>query len=161
LAATELLNEVARAVGWEKLSLRSDIRLFLDKAAVLLPLLDASTSQKEKPKAPRQAEFHTALSFLHLENPAAAAEVDHHMADYKLLRNMLAVLIIDLVARACSIREQLPLFLLEIATLGLCFIAFVRMFAWAQLLAYQYVCLILDGYEKKNKASQIPMDGME
>ena len=95
------------------------------------------------------AKFHGALCYLRIQNAAATAEVDHHMADYKLLRNLLAVLAIDLAGRIVplfrgeSAGTQAWLILaLECALIGVCFWAFVQMFNWAQLLCFQYVCLL-------------------
>jgi hypothetical protein len=143
LASTEILNLVAGwvATHWTK-KLGPDINAFLEEAKQYLPLL-------KNPVTSPQSQFHIALSFLRLEKSAAVAEIDHHMADYKLLRNLVAVLAIDWVVRAISMQQEKCLLLIvEGVAFVLTFIAFVRMLGWAKLLAYQYVCLI--GYQKKN-----------
>jgi len=86
--------------------------------------------------------FHAAISYLRLEAPEAVAEVDRHMADYKLLRNLVAVFLVDfLLSLALGPWDRMRL--VADAVLGLLsFLAFARMFGWAQLLAFQYCCLV-------------------
>jgi hypothetical protein len=95
--------------------------------------------------------FHAAISYLRLEAPEAVGEVDRHMADYKLLRNLVAVFLADfLMSLALGPRE--PVRLIADAVLGvLSFLAFARMFGWAQVLAFQYCCLV-DRRKKEPRA---------
>jgi len=98
--------------------------------------------------------FHAALSLLRLKNADAAAEVDRHMAGYKLLRNLVAVFLIDFVLTLFGTHEtsanvltsQIRHYrLLADAVLSLLFfLAFLRMLQWAKLLAFQYCVLIYD-----------------
>ena len=130
LGVTEWLNWIPNHVPLPG-TVHKDVVHFRDLAAWQLGLLKDSSLQ---------AQFHVALSYLRINSAEAAAEIDHHMADYKLLRNLVAVLAIDLVARyPQGSTEFVPW---EALALLACFIAFLRMFNWAQLLAFQYVCLI-------------------
>jgi hypothetical protein len=134
LGTTEILNEIARKVPG-RFFVQPDVVLFRDDARKQLGLLKEGSEQ---------AQFHAALSYLRIKDAAAAVEIDHHMADYKLLRNLLAILAIDLLARTLGYPkpESQAVIFLESLALVACFIAFVRMFNWAQLLSFQYVCLI-------------------
>jgi len=85
--------------------------------------------------------FHAALSFLRLKNADAASDVDRHMAGYKLLRNLVAVFLIDLVLTLLGTRQASRLAADAVLSL-LFFLAFLRMFQWAKLLAFQYSVLI-------------------
>ena len=90
-----------------------------------------------------QPIFHRALSCLRIKNQAAAAGgVDHHMADYKLLRNLVTILAIDGTLRIFTEAHPRRMGTPELILLIFCFTAFVRIYNWAQLLAFQYVCLI-------------------
>jgi hypothetical protein len=101
-----------------------------------------------------QSTFHRAISYLRIKSQgAAASEVDHHMADYKLLRNLVAILAIDGTIRSFTEAHPWLIVTLELVLLTFCFAAFVRMYNWAQLLAFQYVCLIppeSDGGQSEN-----------
>jgi hypothetical protein len=144
LAVTELLNDRAEPAARLIFStLHKDLEEFRKRAITHCELLRIGS---------RQARFHTALSYLRTQRAEAAAEVDHHMADYKLLRNLLAVLSIDLIARASVVSPQIGILILEGVLLVACFIAFVRMFCWAELLGFQYVCLITK--EKAEKTTE-------
>ena len=135
LAATERVNDtaepLARLISPE---LRRDVDAFRDQASSQVELMKIGS---------RQARFHTALSYLCTQKTEAAADVDHHMADYKLLRNLLAVLLIDLTARV-SLGSPILVLLLEAGVFTVCLLAFVRMFCWAELLAFQVqsACLL-------------------
>lgn len=87
-------------------------------------------------------DFREALSYIRLQSAAAAGEVDRHMADYKLLRNLVAVFLIDLV---CSLTDS-PLnnrrALWDSALALLSFGGFVRLHYWARRLAFQYRSLL-------------------
>jgi hypothetical protein len=90
----------------------------------------------------KRTVFHAALSLLRLDAPEAAAEVDRHMANYKLLRSLTVVFSVDLgVSLALGPRSSERLSFDLIAAV-LSFVAFARMFAWAQLLAFQYCRLM-------------------
>src|SRR4051812_4707441 len=89
LAVTEIVNEVAEPTTRLVFrDLRDDVEKFRRRASERVESMTIGS---------RQARFHTALSYLRLHKAEAAAEVDHHMADYKLLRNLVAVLLIDLI----------------------------------------------------------------
>jgi hypothetical protein len=104
--------------------------------------------------------FHAALSFLRLEHAEAAAEVDRHTADYKLLRNMVAVFLIDLVLTIPRWRESHARLTMDFVLVPLFFLAFLRMFQWAKLLAFQYCILIYnqksDDQKQRSSSSSIP-----
>ncbi|HEY5618642.1 MAG TPA: hypothetical protein VIK60_11920 [Vicinamibacterales bacterium] len=135
LAATERVNDTAEPLACLiSPELRRDVDTFRDQASGQVELMKIGS---------RQAKFHTALSYLRTQKTEAAAEVDHHMADYKLLRNLLAVLLIDLTARV-TLGSPILVLLLEAGAFMVCLLAFVRMFCWAELLAFQYVCLLTD-----------------
>ena len=141
LGVTELLNDTAEPAALRIFStLHNDLGEFRTRAIKHCELLRVGS---------RQARFHTALSYLRTQKAEAAAEVDHHMADYKLSRNLLVVLGIDLIARGAAVSPQIGILILEGTLLVLCFIAFVRMFCWAELLAFQYVCLLTEPKEEK------------
>jgi len=133
LAATERVNDMAEPLARLVCpELRRDVDAFRDQASGQVELMKIGS---------RQANFHTALSYLRIQKAEVTADVDHHMADYKLLRNLLAVLIIDLTARV-SLGSPILVLLLEAGAFMVCLLAFVRMFCWAELLAFQYVCLL-------------------
>jgi len=81
LAATELLNGVAGYLAWG--------------FPTLLRKIKRDTSHPVQRF--NGATFHEAISFVRLRSAAAAGEIDRHMADYKLLRNLVAVFLIDAV----------------------------------------------------------------
>ena len=135
LAATEWINACAEPVASVLFScLRQDVCAFREEATDRIALMTIGSLE---------ARFHTALSYLRTKNAEAAAEVDHHMADYKLLRNLIAVLFIDLLAPSIA-SPHVCVLVIEFILLMACFLAFVRMFCWAELLAFRYVCLIAD-----------------
>jgi hypothetical protein len=84
------------------------------------------------------ARFHKAISYVRLKNAAAAGEIDHHMADYKLLRILMVVFLIDVVWSLFDRSANYPRILWEIVLALLSFVGFVRMRYWARLLALQY-----------------------
>ena len=146
LAATEILNGTVRTLGRAfGPKVRNDVVVFRKQARRRLDLLSAGS---------RQAKFHTALSYLKMKNSTAAAEVEHHMADYKLLRNLLAVLVIDLSVRAVKGQTKTLILVVEGLSIVACLVAFVRMFNWAQLLSFQYVCLIADSAKATKTETQ-------
>src|SRR5262245_58428148 len=85
--------------------------------------------------------FHEALCRVRVQHPAAAAEVDQHMADYKLLRNLVLVFLIDFIASlappANSFRAKIAV-LCALAAL----LTFACLYSWAELLAFQYARLL-------------------
>ena len=88
--------------------------------------------------------FHAALSFLRLRNADAAAEIDRHMAGYKLLRNLVAVFSIDLVFTLFGWHKTWRRLGADFLLAVLFFLAFLRMLQWSNLLAFQYCILIRD-----------------
>lgn len=82
----------------------------------------------------RSFAFHTALSYVRLKNATAAAEVDHHMADYKLLRCLLVMLPVIVWVSTHSWWLQL----IELALGFVVFLAFARMYNWARYFAFDY-----------------------
>jgi hypothetical protein len=85
-------------------------------------------------------KFHEALSSVRLQDANAAAEIDSHMADYKLLRNLVVVFVIDSVWSLWSHAIGHALGALGLALLA--FLGFACMHAWAELLAFQYARLL-------------------
>lgn len=135
LAITEWFNSsVPYFNWWPFLHLHGDVELFRRKALKHLQAVNGESDQ---------STFHRAISYIRIKNqPAATGEVDHHMADYKLLRNLVAILAIDSAIRIFMRGPSVRIVTLELLVLILCFAGFVRMYNWAQLLAFQYVCLI-------------------
>jgi len=139
LALTDLLEHALN----ELLPFMRKIRLF--------PKLHEEAERLEKKSVPflRSAAtsgaataFHAALSFLRLKHPEAAAELDRHMASYKLLRSLVAVFLFDLVF-SIPVWHQTRLRLVVDFSLTLVFfLAFARMRQLAYLLAFQYCILI-------------------
>jgi hypothetical protein len=133
LAATEIFNETVPWFTWGLFrKLHHDVDTFRSAASEWLALAKNDSNQ---------SKFHTALSYLRLKSPAAAAEVDHHMADYKLLRNLVLVLAVDGAIRVFVEHRYGPAGI-ELGLLLVCVLAFVRMYYWSELLAFQYVCLM-------------------
>lgn len=86
----------------------------------------------------RGFRFHTALSYVRLRNAEAAAEVDHHMADYKLLRGLVAVLLVNVAISLGIAPRNCPLLVTEAGLAALAFLCFVRMYNWTRFLAFDY-----------------------
>src|SRR2546428_5981174 len=105
LAVTEALNSMAAGAAKQiSRTLHNDIAAFRHEASERLELIRIGSPG---------SKFHTALSYLRTRNAAAAAELDHHMADYKLLRNLFAVLVIDLLIRASTTPQESSILILE------------------------------------------------
>src|SRR5262249_19856223 len=109
LALTEFLNPGADLLAplWRRLhlaplwrQLHEDIGVLRSKVAGLL--------LAEIPGG-NGSLFHAAISSVRLGSSEAAAEVDRHMADYKLLRNLVGVVVVDLVVSA--VRQPRPVVL--------------------------------------------------
>jgi hypothetical protein len=146
LALSELLNGLAPSVaGFFSPQLREGVDE-LEKAAA--SLLEKGIVGKTGPTV-----FHAALSYLRLKNGEAAAEVDRHMADYKLLRNLVAVFVTDFLASLILGPRSCARLIFDGVLAFLSFIAFARMLGWAHLLAFQYCCLI---DSLKEKSGQLP-----
>src|SRR5882672_4475515 len=91
LAVTEIFNEAVPFFRrWIFKTLHDDVVTFKTQA-----LIHLNTVQNESP----QSIFHRSLSYLRVKNAAGSGEVDHLMADYKLLRNFVVVLAVDGTAR--------------------------------------------------------------
>jgi|SRR5215467_263525 len=97
--------------------------------------------------------FHAALSFVRLNSAEAAAEVDRHMAGYKLLRNLTAVFLLDFFI---SLSKGLPRIASDFVLVVVLFLAFTRMLQWAQLLAFQYCILIREQKSGAQPAEKAP-----
>jgi hypothetical protein len=98
--------------------------------------------------------FHEAISRVQLRNPGAAADINRHMADYKLLRNLVPVFLFDLIY-ACWPLANGPRIAFSAILSASCFYGFVRMHAWAELLALQYVRLSEPAETKIQDAADI------
>lgn len=148
LAVTEIFNEAVPYFKWGIFRhLHHDLDAFRKKASERLALVENDSDQ---------SKFHTALSYLRLKNQAASGEVDHHMADYKLLRNLVVVLAIDSAMRAFTKPHQYRVVGIELVLVVICIVAFVRMYNWAQLLAFQYVCLCLPTLRRQTTEHRVP-----
>jgi len=135
LATTEWMNTCAEPLAGVLFSpLRQDVSRSRQEASHRVALMAIGSFE---------AQFNFAISYLRTRNAEAAAEVDHHMADYKLLRNMLAVILIDLVMPSIAPPDT-SIVLLEVSLIVLCGVAFARMFCLTELLAFQYVCIIAE-----------------
>ncbi len=141
LASTEALNRLAKPTVnkiWFLKGTQKDAQVFRGKC---LPLLGSATTDD-----PGTA-FHAALSFLRIKHADAAAEIDRHMAGYKLLRSLVAVFLIDLIVSILGLPQTTARLGADFVLMLLFFMAFVRMLQWAHLLAFQYCILI---HEQKN-----------
>ena len=136
LASTETFNLVAKRVAqktWYLKKIQKEADHFRSRC---LPILgnavgnDAGTA------------FHAALSFLRIKNGDAAAELDRHMAGYKLLRCLVAVFLLDLLFSFASWPQTEIRTAIDLVLIVLFFLAFVRMLQWAHLLAFQYCILV-------------------
>jgi len=136
LALTELLNRPAQRLApriWSLQQAHDDAGSF---ETVCKSVLGKATT------GDTGTNFHAALSFLRLKHADAAAEIDRHMAGYKLLRNLVAVFLFDLLLSLPAWRQS-PLRLgADLILMLLFFLAFVRMLQWGYLLAFQYCILI-------------------
>jgi len=136
LALTELLNRPAQRLApriWSLQQAHDDAGSFETVCKSVLG--KAATGDTG-------TNFHAALSFLRLKHADAAAEIDRHMAGYKLLRNLVAVFLFDLLLSLPAWRQS-PLRLgADLILMLLFFLAFVRMLQWGYLLAFQYCILI-------------------
>lgn len=135
LAVTEFLNGLGKRFAGRVFHQTQEAAKILE--GVSRPLLGKAATEHPG------IVFHAALSFLRLKNADAAAEIDRHMAGYKLLRCLVAVFFIDLILTIPKFREfrlRLPADFILVALL---FVAFVRMLQWANLLAFQY-CILID-----------------
>ena len=144
LALSELLNGLA--LPFDRIlfhPLREGVDELEQRAALLLK---AGIVGKTGPTV-----FHAALSYLRIKNGEAAAEVDRHMADYKLLRNLVAVFVTDFLASLILGPRSGARMIFDGVLATLSFIAFARMLGWAHLLAFQYCCLIDSLKEKSGK----------
>jgi len=136
LALTELLNRPAQRLApriWSLQQAHDDAVSFETVCkSVLGKAVTGDTG----------TNFHAALSFLRLKHADATAEIDRHMAGYKLLRNLVAVFLFDLLLSLPAWRQS-PLRLgADLILMLLFFLAFVRMLQWGYLLAFQYCILI-------------------
>jgi len=136
LALTEALNWLAKPVArkiWPFREVHKDAEKF-EKISV--PFLGNAAAKHAG------TTFHAALSLLRLKHPEAAAEIDRHMAGYKLLRNLVAVFLLDLLLSIPGWPQSSLRLLADLLLMLLFFVAFIRMLQWAYLLAFQYCILI-------------------
>jgi hypothetical protein len=155
LAATEILNEAVGPFGQVFRNMRVVRELYQDVGAFREEASERLTKVSSVKQLSDQSKFHNALSYLRTKDPTASADVDHHMADYKLLRNLIAVLGIDITARAL-VEHQYIKVAIEFVLLAFCIVAFVRMYNWAQLLAFQDVCLIPSSSPSPDQVTKNP-----
>jgi len=104
----------------------------------------------------RASCFHSALAWVRLRNSSAAAEIDHGMADYKLLRCLLVILPISMWVS----RPHLCWIFAEFVGWICTYIAFLRMYNWARYFAFDYALQIerLPG-KVSPSASGLPAEG--
>jgi len=95
---------------------------------------ECTDEKDDDPLQNRSFVFHTALSYVRLKSAEAAAEVDHHMADYKLLRCLLVMLPVIVWVSPHHRWLQVTEVLLGVPAV----FAFVRMYNWARFLAFDY-----------------------
>ena len=141
-ALTESLNLVATPRMTIFRALGKDVCRFEQKLPVTLP-----------DGVDRGTKFHAALSLLRGSNPAAAAEIDHLMADYKLLRSLVGVFVIDWLF-SFSLPGHTwssPRSILDGVLAVLTFLTFVRLYNWALLLAFQ--CCYLSPPERSTSSA--------
>jgi hypothetical protein len=97
LAASEVLN---LTVDWVARLLSPNFheelrRIELDYRTSHGVFISPEYVKDEKTLKARGFCFHSALSYVRLKNTEAAAEIDQHMADYKLLRCLVFVLLLS------------------------------------------------------------------
>ncbi len=144
LAASEILNSTADRVAkvlWPGLSQELGFIELKWRDAHHDFICAEKAGNKGALKA-RGFSFHTALSYVRLRNPEAAAEVDHHMADYKLLRSLVLVLLLNSVIVVWIPPHSFGWAFLEILISALAYLCFVRMYNWARYLAFSYSLLL-------------------
>jgi hypothetical protein len=142
LALTEALNWLAKPVArkiWPFREIHEEAEKF---EKICVPILGNAATEHAG------TAFHAALSFLRLTKADATAEIDRHMAGYKLLRNLVAVFLIDLVLSFPGFPHTRVRFFADFVLMLLFFVAFVRMFQWANLLAFQY-CILVDKFKEQ------------
>jgi len=136
LALTEPLNGSVKPITqrfWPFRKIHEDVDAFEKES---IPLLGSAATKNAG------TAFHAALSFLRLKHPEAAAEIDRHMAGYKLLRSLVAVFLFDLVISIPAWPQTSMRILADVVLTLIFFLAFARMAQWAYLLAFQYCILI-------------------
>jgi len=145
LAASELLN---LTVDWVARRLSPNFheelrRIELDYRKCHCVFMSPEYVKDEKTLKARGFCFHTALSYVRLKEKEAAAEIDHHMADYKLLRCFVLVLLLSSVlVHWIQPGCRSLLSFLEIAISTLAYLCFVRMYNWARYMAFSYAQLL-------------------
>ena len=148
-AGSELFNKQAPTLIRVFFSdLRADVDALEAKAG---PLLEVGTTGS------RGALFHAAISSVRLEHAEAVAEVDRHMADYKLLRNLVGAFLVDLIISLLLGPRLWERMLLDLGVAVLSLLAFARMFGWTHLLVYQYCLLIKRRQDEAHVAAQPPV----
>jgi len=101
--------------------------------------------EKGEPKSEKLKErgfwFHSAISYVRFRRIGTAAEIDHHMADYKLLRNLVVAFFLDLV-----ISTRLPHYphqqTCEVILGALAFWGFIRLYNGARYFAFDHALLL-------------------
>lgn len=145
LAASEVLN---LTVDWVARLLSPKFheelrRIELDYRTSHGVFISPEYVKDEKTLKARGFCFHSALSYVRLKNTEAAAEIDQHMADYKLLRCLVFVLWLSTAIVHWSRPGWGSLSFLEIAISMLAYLCFVRMYNWARYLAFSYAQLLV------------------
>lgn len=136
LASTGILNTLAVPIArktWFFSRIHKDADSF---EKISIPLLGNAVT------ANLGTAFYSALSFVRLRNADAAAEIDRHMAGYKLLRTLMAVFLVDLALNISKWPKTYVRLITDFILILLFFMAFLRMLQWAHLLAFQYCILI-------------------
>lgn len=145
LAVSEILNRSVDGVAgrlsagldaklWE---VEKEFRQWYRNAMQINPV-----DKKSEDRSDSAFFFHTALSYVRLNHAEAAGEVDHHMADYKLLRSLVAVFLFDVIISIGVAPRFYFLYMVEVGLAALSFLCFVRMYNWARFLAFDYALSI-------------------
>jgi hypothetical protein len=152
LAASELLNWIAdQPTKWLWRELYFNLHA-MESNFVKQQMGQRSGETENNQQSPQRTgfRFHTALSQVRLHNPEAASEIDHHMADYKMLRSLVLVLLV--VAGVSLFHRKWAAGMSETVLAILVYCCFVRMYAWAQYLAFEYGVILLQKHGQTTAA---------
>jgi hypothetical protein len=90
----------------------------------------------------RTDAFYRAYSFIRLNSPAALAEIERQMADYKLFRSLMLVLALDLVLVASSGAAHWPRLVFSGALFILAAWRFLFLLDWTYRITFEYRTLL-------------------
>ncbi len=119
-----LLN---RAFGWSM----GDLELYYKEVEPLIAL--------PVPKN-RKAAFHRAASYIRLNSPAGASELDRQVAEYKLFRALTVAFLVDFLFALAQL--NLGHMAVSLALILLSGYRFASLVAWTQQMTFEYYVLL-------------------